>query len=608
MRKPFLLYSLVALAVSVVSHASAQSPTLKTAPEKIIDKPASPASEELVARSALADRQREARRLYIEGTTLAESGKFTVAVDHFEQAVRLDPDYADAYSALGRAYFKLQQWQKASANLRRATELHAKQRATQGPVHPTISIQPKENIRNANISKPPSQDSSSPSNARATALTKTDSANDANIRAHENNSGSGQVKAANPTPGSTAPATNAHEVERWSPIENELVGANRKNLNPAFGRGAGENPGDDAMKTSDAVSTVANRTPSMTFRLDPNVKDTVVKAAPSLPGLRGPEEINLTVGEVRTLSAGSEIPEAQPVSLSSSSSPSTVDENTGNNTSLVGIQVSMSEPPPMTAVSSAAPVVWLPTNADNSLTKIYRVGPGDVLDIRMNEAQPSQSTLFTVTPSGFLEHPTLAEPLQVSGFTVDEINAKIESDLKKRALMDDPKVAVGVRDYASHSILVSGLVKEAGAKFLRREAIPLYVVVADAQPLPEAATVTVMRNESGRVYEIDLLQTAEMNLLVRPGDVVTVRPNLTQFVYIGGEVKAPGEKMFRRGLTLMQAIISAGGVTPKSKLGEIGRDDGNGFLVATRFTLKDIQSGKIADPLLKPGDRVTILK
>ncbi|HEX7335229.1 MAG TPA: tetratricopeptide repeat protein [Pyrinomonadaceae bacterium] len=253
-----------------------------------------------------------------------------------------------------------------------------------------------------------------------------------------------------------------------------------------------------------------------------------------------------------------------------------------------------------------------PSDGDNAaanelaLTKIYRVGPNDVLDIRINDSASPQSTLFTVTPTGFVEHPLLAEPLQAGGLTVDEIGSKLESELKRRALIDNPKVSVGVRDYASHTILVSGLVKESGTKILRREAIPLYVVVADAQPLPEAARVTVLRNESNQNFDIELARSNEMNLLVRPGDVITLHPHVMQFVYIGGEVKSPGEKTYRRGLTLTQALIAAGGVTPNAKEARIGRDDGNGFLVVNRYKLKDIESGKVQDPAVKPGDRIVI--
>jgi len=152
-------------------------------------------------------------------------------------------------------------------------------------------------------------------------------------------------------------------------------------------------------------------------------------------------------------------------------------------------------------------------------------------------------------------------------------------------------------------------VKDSGTKILRREAIPLYVVVADAQPLPEAAKVTVVRgSDSNHIFNIDLNQTADMNFLVRSGDVITVHPGAIQFIYIAGEIKSPGEKTFRRGLTLMQVILASGGVGPKAKVAEIARSNENGFLVPTRFQLKDIATGKAADPEVRPGDRISILR
>jgi protein involved in polysaccharide export with SLBB domain len=97
-----------------------------------------------------------------------------------------------------------------------------------------------------------------------------------------------------------------------------------------------------------------------------------------------------------------------------------------------------------------------------------------------------------------------------------------------------------------------------------------------------------------------------MNLLVRPGDVITLQPSPAQFLYLSGEVKSPGEKTFRRGLTLTQAIIAAGGLSKNAKEARIARDNGKGFLVVSRYKLKDIDSGKVPDPVVQPGDRITI--
>ncbi len=245
---------------------------------------------------------------------------------------------------------------------------------------------------------------------------------------------------------------------------------------------------------------------------------------------------------------------------------------------------------------------------ESGLTKIYRIGPGDVLDVRLTDAVSTEPSLFTVTPAGLLEHPDLSAPLRCAGLTVEQITARIEGELKRRSSTNHPNVSVAVNEYASHMILVSGLVKEPGTKIIKREAIPLYVVVADAQPLPEAGSVTVLKHESRETYLIDLLNTSEMNLLVRPGDVVTVQANPAQFFYVDGEVKSPGEKSFRPGLTLTQAIIAAGGLTKNGKEARLARDNGKGFLIVSHYKLKEVNSGKLADPVLQAGDRITIVK
>jgi protein involved in polysaccharide export with SLBB domain len=246
-----------------------------------------------------------------------------------------------------------------------------------------------------------------------------------------------------------------------------------------------------------------------------------------------------------------------------------------------------------------------PNNVD--LTQIYRVGIGDILDIRIPEAPSDQSSLFTVTSAGLLEHPIIARPLKVVGLTAEEISERVVSEMKNRAINENPAVSVGVREYVSHTLLVSGLVKDAGTKVLRREAIPLYVVIADAQPMPEAARAMIIARETSQALFVDLSDPRAMSLLVRPGAVITVQQNPKQFFYIGGEVKTPGEKSFRPGLKLTQSIILAGGLTRKSVEARVAREGTNGLLVVTRYKLKDINSGKLADPLIQADDRITVV-
>src|SRR5687768_4325807 len=241
---------------------------------------------------------------------------------------------------------------------------------------------------------------------------------------------------------------------------------------------------------------------------------------------------------------------------------------------------------------------------DVDLTKIYRVGPGDVLAVRLNGSSTAKPSLVTVTAGGFIDPDWLSSPLRCTGLTVEEIEAEVRS--RQPGLTTD--VEVSVSEYVSHTLIVSGLVKEPGVKIIKREAIPLYVVVADAQPLPEAENVTLLRHETNESFVFELSKPTEMNMLVRPRDVITVQVKPAEFYYLSGAVASPGEKPFRRGLTLSQALIAAGGLLKDAKEARLFRDSGTGLIGASSYKIKDIDSGKIADPRIQPGDRITIIK
>jgi protein involved in polysaccharide export with SLBB domain len=123
------------------------------------------------------------------------------------------------------------------------------------------------------------------------------------------------------------------------------------------------------------------------------------------------------------------------------------------------------------------------------LTEIYRVGIGDVLDVRLLNSPNSRSTLFTVVGGGVIDLPVAGGTVSVAGLTPEEIQNVIAAELKRRAVEENAQVSVGVRQYLSHSITVTGLVSNPGTRFLRREMVPLYVVLAEAQ----------LRNDGGRV-------------------------------------------------------------------------------------------------------------
>lgn len=245
---------------------------------------------------------------------------------------------------------------------------------------------------------------------------------------------------------------------------------------------------------------------------------------------------------------------------------------------------------------------------DQRLSGIYRIGVGDVLDIRFLNSSTPRSTLYTVIDGGLIDLPIAGGALLVSGLTVEEIQTRIVSELKRRAVEEGTRVSVGVRQYASHGVVVTGLVSNPGTKFLRREAVPLYVVMAEAQARLDAVRVAVMRSGNAAIM-LDLTEPTSLNFMIRPGDLITVSARAPEFYYIAGRIKNPGQKPFQSGLTLLQAILAAGGaLRPGDNVVEVSRDTKEGRLATSKFKLKEIKEGKIQDPRVEPGDRIEVIR
>jgi protein involved in polysaccharide export with SLBB domain len=235
-------------------------------------------------------------------------------------------------------------------------------------------------------------------------------------------------------------------------------------------------------------------------------------------------------------------------------------------------------------------------------TSTYRVGVGDVLDIQLAGIATRESTLFTVMKDGALEYPLLSRSVNVTGLTTDEIARRLSGEIK---VIQNARAIVRVRDYASHAVVITGLVDNPGRKVLRREAMPLFAILAEALPRSEATMATITRD--GRETTVSLANSQELSTLVMSGDIVKISGAPKQFVYLGGDVASVGEKEFRDGMTLTQALLAAGGVPrdSRSKV-KIARRNRTGFLTSEEHNLQAINDGKTPDPLLQPGDRIEV--
>ncbi|HXT63431.1 MAG TPA: polysaccharide biosynthesis/export family protein [Pyrinomonadaceae bacterium] len=285
------------------------------------------------------------------------------------------------------------------------------------------------------------------------------------------------------------------------------------------------------------------------------------------------------------------VPASARIVPASAPNPTTVQEKTTTAARLVkptSLNVNNTASPDLRSAHASGP------------TLMYRVGVGDVLDVRLTNMATRESTLFTVMKNGQLEYPLLATPISVAGLTPDEVARRLNTEIK---VLQNPRASVTVRDYASHAVLVTGAIDSPGRKVLRREAMPLFALLAEASPRSDATVATINRN--GKETTLSLTNNSDMSTLVISGDVVKISAPAKEFVYVGGDVASPGEKEFRAGMTLIQALIAAGGGRTSAKA-TIAKRSAEGLLTTREYDLQQINQGKAPDPMLEAGDRIEV--
>lgn len=131
------------------------------------------------------------------------------------------------------------------------------------------------------------------------------------------------------------------------------------------------------------------------------------------------------------------------------------------------------------------------------------------------------------------------------------------------------------------------------------------MVIADAQPLPEAGRATVKSHQKSEAVVVDITDARAMDMLVHSGDVITLERSPAQFFYVGEKLKFPA-KNISPGHDTHPGNSVCRRCDQKGKMAELGRERAGALLGVTRYKLKEIYSGKSLDPEIHPGDRITV--
>jgi polysaccharide export outer membrane protein len=210
----------------------------------------------------------------------------------------------------------------------------------------------------------------------------------------------------------------------------------------------------------------------------------------------------------------------------------------------------------------------------------YRIGAGDLLDIRiLNRPQLSRDAI-RVDGRGMIRMPFFEREIRAACLTESELAAEIATGYLK--YLKNPQVDVFVKEYNSQPVAVIGAVNTPGRFQLQRRVRLLelltfaggpaeragrnvQVVHADAAPLCAAGQASDDPAEGLSSYRLsETLRGDEgANPYVQAGDVVTL-PDAEQ-VYVVGNVLKPSAFALKEPITVSRAIAMAGGVLPDTK-------------------------------------------
>ncbi|HDH97038.1 MAG TPA: hypothetical protein ENF73_04860 [Proteobacteria bacterium] len=241
----------------------------------------------------------------------------------------------------------------------------------------------------------------------------------------------------------------------------------------------------------------------------------------------------------------------------------------------------------------------------------YTIGPADVIKITVFN-EPELSRTVRVAADGTISFPLLGN-VEVAGLTPTALEEKLEKLLGERYLVE-PQVWVEILEYNSQKVYVLGAVKEPGYYELRGPTTLLEVISRAGGITSDAGKAIVITSKDtggeAKVRVINrekLLVEGEVSLDVRlsGGDVVYV-PRAKE-VYVFGEVKKPGAVMYQEGLTVLQAVSLAGGLTDMAaprRVRIIRNSDGKRSTI--EVDLKEILKDASKDIEVLPSDVVIV--
>jgi polysaccharide export outer membrane protein len=241
----------------------------------------------------------------------------------------------------------------------------------------------------------------------------------------------------------------------------------------------------------------------------------------------------------------------------------------------------------------------------------YTIGPEDVLDIRVWE-NPKLSVVVPVRPDGRITVPLVGDVVAIG---MEPVSLKKSLEKALSSYIQKPTVTVIVQSINSLNIYLLGGGVENRVIAPKRE-LTLMQLLSQIGSLENADLEGSFLLREDERLEVDFYSLAVKGDIIQdislsPGDVVFIPSNFEKRIQVIGAVNNPMTLNFKKGLTLLDAVLLAGGLTEFANSKNVavirkGDEAGSTSEITVRF--RDVISkGDVKENIeLMPGDMIIV--
>jgi len=264
------------------------------------------------------------------------------------------------------------------------------------------------------------------------------------------------------------------------------------------------------------------------------------------------------------------------------------------------------------------------SNASTQEDERYRIGPGDLLDIRIFNRPLLSRDAVRVEGNGMIRMPLIEGEIQAACKTEGGLAREIATRYLK--YYRNPQVDVFIKEYHAREVALIGAVTDQGRYQLSRRMRLLELLTYAKGPSDKAGeTINIVRgsrpnlcgtapqptDDAGGFVSLRLNDTLRgeerANPYVQPGDIVTI-PEAAQ-VYVVGNVYSPKSLPLKEPITVSRAIAMAGGPLRDSKMDHVRivrQEHGSAPRSEIYVNLNAIARKQADDVMLQPNDIVEV--